>query len=86
MEHAFLQLRTHTGLDTAVATRYLPRLHDLRHTFAVRTLLEWYRTGDDVDQRMPLLSTYLGHVDPDSTSWSPDRLTSTVRVGCGAVG
>lgn len=38
-----------------------PRLHDLRHTFAVTRLLEWYRDGGDVMARLPLLSTYLGH-------------------------
>lgn len=46
-----------------------PRIHDLRHTFAVRTLLDWYRAGVDVEARLPLLSTYLGHVNPSSTYW-----------------
>ncbi|MBN4059667.1 tyrosine-type recombinase/integrase, partial [Acidimicrobium ferrooxidans] len=46
-----------------------PRAHDLRHSFAVRTLLDWYRTGADVNQRLPLLSTYLGHVKPAHTYW-----------------
>jgi integrase/recombinase XerD len=46
-----------------------PRLHDLRHTFAVRTLLSWYRTGDDVQAKIPSLSTYLGHREPASTYW-----------------
>jgi integrase/recombinase XerD len=46
-----------------------PTLHGLRHSFAVRTLLEWYRTGQDVDARLPWLSTYLGHRDPRSTYW-----------------
>jgi integrase/recombinase XerD len=45
------------------------RAHDLRHSFAVKTLLGWYRNGDDVAARMPLLSTYLGHVDPAATYW-----------------
>ena len=45
------------------------RLNDLRHTFAVRTLLGWYQQGCDVQQRLPLLSTWLGHVDPASTYW-----------------
>jgi integrase len=55
-----------------------PRPHDLRHSFTVRTLLDWYRAGLDVDARLPLLSTYLGHVDPVSTYWylqaSPELL------------
>ena len=43
--------------------------HDLRHSFAVRTILDWYREGVDVQARMPLLSTYLGHVHPSDTYW-----------------
>ena len=46
-----------------------PRIHDLRHTFAVRTLLGWYRAGEDVEARLQTLSTYLGHRDPRSTYW-----------------
>ncbi len=46
-----------------------PRLHDLRNTFAVRTLLDAYRCGADVEPRLALLSTYLGHVDPAATYW-----------------
>lgn len=45
----------------------LPRLHDLRHTFAVHRLLRWYREGVDVQARLPLLATFLGHVDIQST-------------------
>ena len=46
-----------------------PRLHDLRHTFAIRTLLAWYRTGVNVQPKIPALSTYLGHREPASTYW-----------------
>lgn len=46
-----------------------PRIHDLRHTFAVSTLLAWYQAGEDVEARLPTLSTYLGHRDPRSTYW-----------------
>lgn len=46
-----------------------PRIHDLRHTFAVNTLCDWYRSDVDVDARMPLLSAYLGHVSPNTTYW-----------------
>ncbi len=46
-----------------------PRPHDLRHGFAVATLLDWYRDGADVQARLPQLSTYLGHVNPASTYW-----------------
>jgi integrase len=46
-----------------------PRIHDARHTFAVTTLLGWYRDGVDVQTRLPLLATYLGHADPSNTYW-----------------
>jgi integrase len=46
-----------------------PCIHDLRHSFAVATLLRWYREGDDVEAKLPLLSTYLGHVSPSTTYW-----------------
>ena len=44
-----------------------PRIHDLRHTFAVHRLLAWYRDGNDVNARLPWLATYMGHVHIDST-------------------
>jgi integrase len=46
-----------------------PRLHDLRHRFAVRTLLDAYQQGQDPQARLVVLSTYLGHVDPTTTYW-----------------
>lgn len=46
-----------------------PRIHDLRHSYAVATLLRWYRTGEDVEQRLPVLSTYLGHSHVSCTYW-----------------
>jgi integrase len=47
----------------------VPRLHDLRHTFAVRTLLAWYRSGQPVGPKLWTLSTYLGHRHPADTYW-----------------
>jgi integrase/recombinase XerD len=46
-----------------------PRLHDLRHGFCVRTMLDWYRDGVDVEAVMPRLSTYVGHAKPSATYW-----------------
>ena len=46
-----------------------PRLHDVRHTFATRRLIEWYRAGLDVDRELPKLATYLGHVHVAYTYW-----------------
>jgi len=56
-----------TGLDGPGRRR--PRPHDLRHRFAVATLIGWYRTGVNVDAHMALLSTYLGHSNPENTFW-----------------
>jgi integrase/recombinase XerD len=46
-----------------------PRLHDFRHRFTIETLLRWYRAGEDVECRLPILSTYLGHVHISDTYW-----------------
>ncbi|GAB7146667.1 tyrosine-type recombinase/integrase [Mycobacterium riyadhense] len=64
----FREIVTAAGLTTAPGHRPV-RLHDLRHTFAVTTMIDWYREGQDVQARLPLLSTWLGHVDPASTYW-----------------
>ncbi|HEX9371413.1 MAG TPA: tyrosine-type recombinase/integrase [Roseiflexaceae bacterium] len=68
LNQTFAKLIREVGLEGRGA-RGRPRPHDLRHTLAVRTLLEWLQAGEDIDRRMPLLSTYLGHVDPASTYW-----------------
>ena len=64
---AFHELLSQTSLDKGAPGR--PRVHDLRHTFAVNTLLDWCRDDRDVSSRMPLLSTYLGHSGPAGTYW-----------------
>jgi integrase len=64
----FKKLRDHAGLRRRSAT-CRPRIHDIRHAFAVRTVLDWYRADLDVQPRMPLLSTYLGHVHPSDSYW-----------------
>ena len=46
-----------------------PRLHDMRHRFAVMTLLRWYRAGEDAERRLPTLSAYLGHIHVSDTFW-----------------
>jgi integrase len=63
----FLRLVYAAGLADRRPRR--PRIHDLRHTFAVRTVLAWHRAGDDVEAKLPLLSTYLGHIGPSTTYW-----------------
>lgn len=64
----FNALAQHAGLRPRSAS-CRPTLHGLRHSFAVTTLLESYRSGADVQARLPLLSTYLGHVRPADTYW-----------------
>jgi integrase/recombinase XerD len=68
LPHTFAPLAVAAGLQVPPGQR-APRLHDLRHAFTVATLLDWYRDGGDVQARLPLLSTWLGHVDPKSTYW-----------------
>jgi integrase/recombinase XerD len=64
----FLEMVRRAGLESRSAS-CRPRPHDLRHSFAVRTLINWYREGIDVEARLPRLSTYLGHVHPANTYW-----------------
>jgi integrase/recombinase XerD len=68
LNRTFTQLIREVGLDGRGA-RKRPRPHDVRHSFAVHTLIDWYRAGEEVDRKLPLLSTYLGHVNPSSTYW-----------------
>jgi integrase len=68
VQHTFQQLVHRAGLVPR-STSCRPRLHDLRHSFAVRTLLEAYDEDLEVGNRLALLSTYLGHVDPAATYW-----------------
>lgn len=57
-----------------------PRIHDLRHTFAVRTIMDWYRRGLDPDREMSKLSTYLGHSDPDHTFWYIEAVPELLQL------
>jgi integrase len=60
-----LVARAGIGAESPVAAR----VHDLRHSFAVRTLVRWYRDGEDVGSLLPRLSTVLGHLSPGYTYW-----------------
>lgn len=66
--HTFIRLSVCTGLRSP-GDHQGPRLHDLRHTFAVRTVQRWYREGLNVDTQMPLLATFLGHGHVSDTYW-----------------
>ena len=60
-----------------------PRLHDLRHRFAVKTLVRWYRTGTDPERRLPVLSAYLGHVHVSDTYWYLSAWPELMREAMG---
>ena len=66
---AFRELLQRAGLEPLSAAVRRPRIHDFRHSFAVTSLLGWYRDGSDVGARLPLLSAYLGHTNPAATYW-----------------
>jgi integrase len=68
VQHTFAGLLDCAGMPPRSAA-CRPRLHDIRHTFAVRSVLDAYRSNADVNARLPLLSTYLGHVNPGCTYW-----------------
>jgi len=79
---AFHQILSFSAIQTPQGQRR-PRIHDLRHTFAVQTLRRWYRTNRNVQAWLPRLSTYLGHVHVNDTYWYftavPDLLRSAAR-------
>ena len=82
LERTFVKLSHEIGLR-GPSDRRGPRLHDLRHTFAVRTILDWYRKGLDVERHLPKLATYLGHTHVNDTYWylsaTPELLQWAVR-------
>lgn len=68
VRRTFYELSRWAGLRQGEINRG-PRLHDFRHRFAVQTMIQWYRSGEDVERRLPVLSTYLGHAHVSDTYW-----------------
>ena len=68
VQATFARLARRAGLQPRSA-QCRPRIHDLRHSFAVASLLDAYASGQDGQARLTLLATYLGHVDPSATYW-----------------
>lgn len=68
LQEAFRLIREKAGIHRAVVTHSDVRLQDLRHTFATNRVTQWYREGKDVQALLPVLSTYLGHCNLDSTA------------------
>jgi len=79
--HALFQ-----AADVRKADGMVPRVHDFRFTFAVQTLLRWYRSGIDVQAKLPLLSRYMGHVSVESTEyylpWIPELALAASNQFC----
>jgi integrase/recombinase XerD len=82
LPHTFAPLAVTAGIQVPPGQR-APRLHDLRHVFTVATLLDWYRDGGNVQARLPLLSTWLGHVDPKSTYWYLQAVPELLALAAG---
>lgn len=82
-ERYFRILRSRVGIERRDGAYFQPRLHDLRHTFAVHRLVAWYREGADVQLLLPRLSTYLGHISLAETqhylTMTPDLLREAGR-------
>lgn len=82
VHRTFYALCRQIGLRGASAS-HGPRLHDLRHRFATHTLVRWYRSNQDPERKLPLLSAYLGHVHVADTQWylsgSPELMREAMR-------
>ena len=82
IHRTFYALSRQIGLR-GPSDRHGPRLHDMRHRFATNTLVRWYRSGQDPERRLPLLSAYLGHVHVADTQWylegSPELMREAMR-------
>ena len=83
VQYAFARCSQTTGLrDRQEGHRrgIGPRLHDLRHTFAVRTIIDWHRAGLDVDREMYKLSAWLGHKSPKETYWYAEAVPELLQI------
>lgn len=82
IHRAFYALSRQIGLRGS-SDSHGPRLHDLRHRFATNTLVNWYRSDQDPERRLPLLSAYLGHVHIADTQWylegAPELMREAMR-------
>jgi integrase/recombinase XerD len=82
IHRTFYSLSRQIGLRGA-SDSHGPRLHDMRHAFATNTLVRWYRSGQDPERRLPILSAYLGHVHVEDTQWylsgSPELMREAMR-------
>ena len=80
-QESFRDIRRAAGLEQ-IGKGIYPRMHDLRHTFAVQTLLAWYRSGADVERNLPILSTFLGHSHIEHTYWYLSSTPELMGAAC----
>jgi integrase/recombinase XerD len=79
--YTFAKLSQRVGLRaSAKGHGHGPRLQDMRHRFAARTLIHWYRAGLDVERELPKLSTYLGHVHVNDTYWYVEAVPELLQL------
>jgi integrase/recombinase XerD len=79
--YTFAKLSQQIGLrSSAKGHGRGPRLHDMRHRFAARTLIHWYRAGLDVERELPKLTTYLGHVHVNDTYWYLEAVPELLQL------
>ena len=78
VHRAFYAASRRSGLR-GPGDRHGPRLHDLRHRFATTTLIRWYRSEQDPERKLPILSAYLGHVHVSDTQWYLDSAPALMR-------
>ena len=82
-EYAFKLIRPVLLKDAAHnSTRRVLRLYDIRHTFACETVKRWLESGIDVNKKLYLLSTYLGHVKPEDTYWYLSATPQLLAISC----
>jgi len=80
-EYTFAKLSQQIGLRLQAKHHGRgPRLHDMRHRFAVRTLIDWYRAGLDAERELPKLATYLGHVHVKNTYWYLEAVPELMQL------
>jgi integrase/recombinase XerD len=79
--YTFARLSQRLGLRSITKSHGRgPRLHDMRHRFAARTLIYWYRAGLDVERELPKLATYLGHVHINETYWYLEAVPELLQL------
>ena len=81
---SFQRARTVSGITRIDGSQYQPRLHDLRHTFAVHRMTSWFQHGADMNRMMPALAAYLGQMELESTErylkMTPERFRTQLNI------